>query len=131
MRKILVAPDSFKGSLTALEACEAMTTGIRRALPDAEIVEIPMADGGEGTVQSLVDATDGKVIEAEVVGPLGDPVTAKYGLLGNGKTAVNEMAEAAGLGYVTEKTKNPMVMRSYGAGELMLACLDTSIEVIM
>lgn len=131
MRKILVAPDSFKGSLTALEACEAMTTGIRRALPDAEIVEIPMADGGEGTVQSLVDATDGKVIEAEVVGPLGDPVTAKYGLLGNGKTAVIEMAEASGLGYVTEKTKNPMVATTYGTGQLILACLDQGIQEII
>lgn len=131
MRKILVAPDSFKGSLTALEACEAMTTGIRRALPDAEIVEIPMADGGEGTVQSLVDATDGKVIEAEVVGPLGDPVTAKYGLLGNGKTAVIEMAEASGLGYVTEKTKNPMVTTTYGTGQLILACLDQGIQEII
>ena len=77
MRKILVAPDSFKGSLTALEACEAIKTGIHLALPDAEVVEIPMADGGEGTVQSLVDATEGQIIELEVTGPLGEPVMAK------------------------------------------------------
>lgn len=131
MRKILVAPDSFKGSLTALEACEAIKTGIHLALPDAEVVEIPMADGGEGTVQSLVDATEGQIIELEVTGPLGEPVMAKYGLLGNGKTAVIEMAEASGLGYVTEKTKNPMVTTTYGTGQLIMACIDQGIQEII
>lgn len=131
MRKILMAPDSFKGSLTALEACEAIKTGIHLALPDAEVVEIPMADGGEGTVQSLVDATEGQIIELEVTGPLGEPVMAKYGLLGNGKTAVIEMAEASGLGYVTEKTKNPMVTTTYGTGQLIMACIDQGIQEII
>lgn len=131
MRKILVAPDSFKGSLTALEACEAIRKGIERAIPDAEIVEIPMADGGEGTVQSLVDATEGKLLEAEVVGPLGEPVTAKYGILGDGKTAVIEMAEASGLAYVTDETKNPLVTTTYGTGQLIQACLDQEIQEII
>lgn len=130
-KKILVAPDSYKGSLTALEACAAMSEGIKRALPDAEIVTVPMADGGEGTVQSLVDATSGELYQLEVVGPLGDPVTATYGILGDGKTAVIEMAEASGIGYVNDNTKNPLVTTTYGTGELILDCLKKGINEII
>lgn len=130
-KKILVAPDSYKGSLTALEACEAISTGIKRALPDAEIVSLPMADGGEGTVQSLVDATEGTLHQLEVVGPLGIPVTASYGILGDGRTAVIEMAEASGIGYVNEQTKNPLVTTTYGTGQLILACIEQGIEEII
>lgn len=130
-KKILVAPDSYKGSLTALEACEAISTGIKRALPDAEIVSLPMADGGEGTVQSLVDATEGNLHQLEVVGPLGTPVTATYGILGDGKTGVIEMAEASGIGYVNDQTKNPLITTTYGTGQLILACIDQGIEEII
>ncbi|MGH2119939.1 glycerate kinase, partial [Aerococcus sp. L_32] len=130
-KKILVAPDSYKGSLTALQASEAISTGIKRVLPDAEIVSLPMADGGEGTVQSLVDATEGNLHQLEVVGPLGTPVTATYGILGDGKTGVIEMAEASGIGYVNDQTKNPLVTTTYGTGQLILACIDQGIEEII
>ncbi len=130
-KKILVAPDSYKGSLTALQASEAISTGIKRVLPDAEIVSLPMADGGEGTVQSLVDATEGNLHQLEVVGPLGTPVTATYGILGDGKTGVIEMAEASGIGYVNDQTKNPLITTTYGTGQLILACIDQGIEEII
>src|SRR5699024_6947640 len=100
MKKILLAPDSYKGSLTALEVCQAMEAGIWRVLPEVELVQLPMADGGEGTVQSLVDATKGKLLKAEVTGPLGKAVEAHYGILGDGVTGVIEMAEASGLNHV-------------------------------
>ncbi|MFC0187127.1 glycerate kinase [Fictibacillus aquaticus] len=122
--KILLAPDSFKGSLTAKQACDAMEEGIRRAGVDAEIVKVPLADGGEGTVQSLTDATGGTIYEAEVQDPLGRMVTAEYGILGDGVTAVIEMAEASGLVLVEEKLRDPRVTSTYGTGELILAALD-------
>ncbi|MFC4769345.1 glycerate kinase [Effusibacillus consociatus] len=122
--KIVLAPDSYKGSLTAKEACDAMEKGIRRVLSEAEIVKIPMADGGEGTVQSLVDATGGQIFTQEVTNPLGVPVRAKYGILGDGKTAVIEMAEASGLYLVPSDRRNPLVTTTYGTGELIRAALD-------
>ena len=90
--KIILAPDSFKGSLTSLEVAEAMEAGIKRALPDAECIRIPMADGGEGTVQSLLDAIGGELIPCSVTGPAGQKVAAAYGMLADGRTAVIEMA---------------------------------------
>lgn len=97
----VVAPDSFKESASAKEVCKAMERGIRRVYPDATVHHVPMADGGEGTVEALVDATAGRLIEREVQGPLpGQKVLAKFGILGDGKTAVLEMAEASGLGLV-------------------------------
>lgn len=98
--KIVIAPDSFKGSLTAAEVARAMALGVRRLYPDAETVLVPMADGGEGTVQALVDATCGRLISAEVTGPLAELVTATFGILGDGVTAVIEMASASGLPLV-------------------------------
>ena len=98
--KIIIAPDSFKGSLTARQAADAIERGVRRVTPDADIIPIPMADGGEGTVRALVDATGGRLIPVRVTGPLGEPVAATYGILGDGTTAVIEMAEAAGLHLV-------------------------------
>ncbi|HBG16384.1 MAG TPA: glycerate kinase, partial [Firmicutes bacterium] len=95
--KIILAPDSFKGSLSALEVCQAMEVGVRRVLREAEILSVPMADGGEGTVRSLVDATGGKVITRTVTGPLGKPVQTFFGITGDGETAVIEMAAASGL----------------------------------
>ena len=102
----VLAPDSFKGSLTAKEVCEAMEKGIRKVCPEANIIHVPMADGGEGTTQALVDATSGKLIKKIVTGPLGDQVEAMYGILGDGKTAAIEMAAASGIQLVNAKTKN-------------------------
>lgn len=122
--KIVLAPDSFKGSLTALQVCQALERGLRQVWPDALIESVPMADGGEGTVQSLVDATRGRLLRQSVTGPLGDPVTAEYGILGEGETAVIEMASASGLPLVPPDRRNPLVTTSYGTGELIQAALD-------
>lgn len=127
----VLAPDSFKGSLTAKEVCSAMESGIKKALPSAECISVPMADGGEGTVQSLVDATGGRIYELEVVGPLGDPVKSFYGIMGDEKTAVIEMASASGLHFVDEVTKNPLITTTYGTGQLVKACLDKGVEKII
>ncbi|OYQ65180.1 glycerate kinase [Aerococcus sp. 1KP-2016] len=129
--KFVVAPDSFKESCTALEACQAMAAGIRRVFPDAEIVEVPMADGGEGTTQALVDATAGRIIEKEVTGPLGDPVVADLGILGDGQTAVIEMASASGIHLVTKEDRNPLITSTYGTGQLIKECLDMGIQNII
>lgn len=122
--KIVIAPDSFKGCLTALEVCAAAAQGLRRISRDFEIVEAPMADGGEGTVQSLVDATDGALAVERVTGPLGEPVSAAYGLLGDGETAVIEMAAASGLPLVPEDRRDPKLTTTFGAGELIRCALD-------
>ena len=122
--KIVIAPDSFKGSLTALEVADAIKAGIQRVMPEAEIDEVPMADGGEGTVQALVDATGGQIITQEVCDPLGNRIQADFGVLGDGKTAVIEMAAASGLPLVPEDKRNPMLTTTYGTGELIRAALD-------
>ncbi|RAK12680.1 glycerate kinase [Halanaerobium saccharolyticum] len=129
--KILVAPDSFKGSLTAMEAAENIGNGIHRADSEIDVDLLPMADGGEGTVQSLVDATDGEIIKKEVTGPLGNQVEAFYGLLGDGKTAVIEMAAASGLPLVPEEKKNPLKTTTYGTGELIASALEQGVEQII
>lgn len=128
MGKVFVlAPDSFKESMTAKEVCEAMEIGIKRAIPDAECIHVPMADGGEGTVQSLIDATGGTLVKKEVTGPLGTKVVAGYGILGDGKTAVIEMAAASGIHFVTKETKNPLITTTYGTGELIKDCIEQGI----
>lgn len=124
MLKIVIAPDSFKGCLTAREVCEAAAAGLARLSADLEVVSVPMADGGEGTVQSLVDATGGELVTTTVTGPLGEPVQATWGLLGDGRTAVIEMAAASGLTLVPEERRDPMVTTTYGTGELIRAALD-------
>ena len=117
--KIVIAPDSFKENLTSLEVASELETGLKRVWPDAVYVKVPMADGGEGTVQSLVDATGGTIVKAEVTAPLGDRVQASYGLLGGGRTAVIEMAEASGLPLVPKDKRNPLFATTYGTGELI------------
>lgn len=129
--KIVVAPDSFKGGMTAKEAADAIETGIQPIFPDAEIVKVPMADGGEGTVQSLVDATDGQLIHETVTGPLGTSVDGVYGILGDGQTAVIEMAAASGIQYVDEHTHNPLITTTYGTGELMIAALNRGVTQLI
>ncbi|AOZ66679.1 TPA: glycerate kinase [Haemophilus influenzae] len=126
--KFVIAPDSFKESLTALEVATAIETGFKRVFPDADYVKLPMADGGEGTVQSLVDATQGKLIECEVTAPLGDKVKSFFGLSGDGKTAIIEMAAASGLHPVPPEKRNPLLTTSYGTGELIKLALDLGVE---
>jgi len=120
---IIVAPDSFKGSLTAAQAADAIVQGVRDVLPDAEIVSIPLADGGEGTVEALVLATKGRLVHQKVTGPMGDRMEATFGVLGDDVTGVVEMAAAAGLPLVPPKKRNPLLATSYGVGELMLGAL--------
>ncbi|EPC76322.1 glycerate kinase [Lacticaseibacillus paracasei subsp. paracasei Lpp41] len=129
--KFVIAPDSFKGGLTAKQAAEAMKTGLARVYPDADFTLVPMADGGEGTVQSLVDATRGKLITERVTGPLGNQVEAKYGILGDGKTGVIEMSQASGIQFVNEQTRNPLITTTYGTGELILKALDQGISKLI
>lgn len=129
--KFVLAPDSFKGNLTSLQVAEALEKGIRRVLPNAICIKIPMADGGEGTVQSLVDATGGKFVRKTVTGPAGKPIYARYGLLADGETAVVEMAEASGLPLVSGKDKNPLKTTTYGTGELMLDAIKRGAKKII
>jgi glycerate kinase len=121
--RVVIAPDKFKGSLTALEAAAAMARGAARAAPDAAIDQVPMADGGEGTTQALVAATGGSYHEARVTGPSGEPVVARFGLLGDGETAVFEMASASGLVLVPEEKRDPLITTTRGTGELLLAAV--------
>jgi glycerate kinase len=122
--KIVIAPDSFKGSISAAEAASAIENGIKRYLPDAETVLIPVADGGEGTMDSLVLATNGHKVQVSVMGPLGQPVDAEYGWIGDGKTCVIEMASASGLCLVPSELRNPMLATTFGTGQLIRYALD-------
>lgn len=131
MMKIVIAPDSFKESMTALEAAQSIEKGMKAVFPDAEYQLLPMADGGEGTVQSLVDATGGTIRERSVTGPLGETVQAFFGILGNGKTAVIEMAAASGLHLVEPAKRNPLLTTSRGTGELIRAALDEGVSHII
>lgn len=129
--KIVIAPDSFKESLTSLEVASELEAGLKRVWPDAEYVKVPMADGGEGTVQSLVDATGGRIIKCAVSGPLGQKVLASYGVLGDGKTAVIEMAEASGLPLVPRSDRDPLRASTFGTGELVADAIHRGIEDII
>jgi len=129
--KIIIAPQSFKGSLSAPEAARAMALGVGRVLPDAEMVLVPMADGGEGTVEALVDATGGRMIKAEVTGPLGERVKAGWGILGDGVTAVIEMAAASGITLIPPQRLNPLVATTFGTGELIREALDTGCRKLL
>ncbi|CAM3903095.1 glycerate kinase [Aeromicrobium ponti] len=131
MMKIVIAPDSFKESLSALEAANAIERGFKAIFPNAEYRKMPMADGGEGTVQSLVDATNGTIEERTVTGPLGEPVQAFFGIMGDGKTAVIEMAAASGLHLVPAEKRNPLITSTRGTGELIAAALDLGVKQII
>ena len=129
--KIVVAPDSFKGSLTAVNAAGAMARGILRAGKGVEIVQLPVADGGEGTLEAILTATGGQRIDATVCGPLGENVTAAYGLLPGGQTAIIEMAQAAGLHLVPPNKRDPRFTSTYGVGELILRALNQGADKIV
>ena len=122
--RVVIAPDKFKGSLTALEAAEAMARGLSRVDSSAEIDRVPMADGGEGTVAALVAATGGSYRTVTVTGPLGEPVAASFRLLGDGRTAVLEMASASGLWLVPPALRDPLRATTRGTGQLLLAALE-------
>lgn len=129
--KILIAPDSFKESLSAFDVASAIETGLRKAIPQIEVVKIPIADGGEGLVEAMVSAAGGEVVPCEVTGPLGKPVQAFYGLLNKGETAVIEMAAAAGLDLISVDERDPLKATTRGVGELMIAVLDQGVKHII
>ncbi|MYM39751.1 glycerate kinase [Duganella qianjiadongensis] len=122
--KIVIAPDSFKESLSALEVASAIEAGFREIYPAADYHKLPMADGGEGTVQALIDASGGQRIERTVAGPLGQPVQGFYGLMGDGCTAVIEMAAASGLELLAPQQRDALHASTYGTGQLIRAALD-------
>lgn len=129
--KIVIAPDSFKESLSALDVAKAIEAGFKEIYPEATYVKIPMADGGEGTVESMIDATGGQLIKTQVTGPLGQPVDAFWGLTGDGEGAVIEMAAASGLHHVPPALRNPLNTTSFGTGELILHALDHGVKQII
>ena len=119
--KVVIAPNSFKGSLSATQAARAIATGVHQAMPDAQVVEVPVADGGDGTVEALVTAHAGMFQWANVAGPLGDPVHASYGLIDDGRTAVVELASASGFELLTDAQRQPRRTSTYGFGQLLEA----------
>jgi len=129
--KIIIAPDSFKESVSASRCAQAIKAGFVSIFPQAECVCLPIADGGEGTVEAMVEATDGKMVMLPVMGPLGDFVGAFYGLSGDGQTAFIEMAAASGLMLVPAGERNPLRATSYGTGELIRHALDAGVRHII
>lgn len=126
--KIVIAPQEFKESLSGIEIARAMQEGVNRVWQDADTVLVPVADGGDGTLQSLVDASNGKVMVAEVEDPLGRPINAEWGALGNGKTAIIEMARSSGLALLSPEERDPVATSTYGVGQLMLVALDAGFK---
>ncbi|MCY9669229.1 glycerate kinase [Paenibacillus alginolyticus] len=122
--KYLIAPDSYKGSLSALQVTKAMERGIKRVDQSAEVRLLPMADGGEGTVEALIEVMKGQIIPESVIGPLGKPVPSFYGFIPEHKTAIIEMAAASGLTLVPKEELNPLITTSYGTGQLIKSALD-------
>lgn len=129
--KIVIAPDSFKESMSGKVACEAIERGLKKVLKDVKFEKVPMADGGEGTTQSLVDATNGKIYCVEVTNPLGEKISSKLGILGDGKTAILEMASASGLELISREKRNPMITTTFGTGELIKKALDLEVSTIL
>lgn len=129
--KIVVAPDSFKESLTAKEVAEVIEEGIKRVFPQAEVTKVPLADGGEGTVEAMVEARGGKIILQEVTSPLGERIKGHFGILDDGFTGIVEMAQASGLSLVPHSGRNPLLTTTYGTGELIKASLDRGCQRII
>ena len=129
--RVVVAPDSYKGSVSAVGVAAALERGVLRVFPQAEVRKIPIADGGEGTVEALVTATGGKIRQERVRGPLGEAVEAYWGILGDGETAVIEMAAASGLPLVPSERRDPRITTTYGTGELIRAALDAGLRRII
>ena len=123
--KIVIAPQAFKGSISALRAAEMMAEGVRRVLPDARTELVPVADGGDGTLETLVEASGGQIRSSQVVGPLGETRPAVWGAMGDGRTAVIEMARTSGLALVAVEDRNPLVATTYGLGQAIRDALDS------
>src|ERR1044071_2321071 len=121
--RILICPDKFKGSLTASEVCDAIEAGIKKKYPDATIIKLPLADGGEGTMQILTDFFHGKIIKVKVHGPLFEEVEAEYGT-DNASTAFVEMASASGLQLLEQEKRDPLETTTLGTGELIKHAID-------
>lgn len=122
--RVVIAPQGFKGGLTALEAARAIERGVLRAAPDAQCVLAPVADGGDGTLQALVDSSGGRIVSVRVSDPMGRPVEAEWGSMGDGVTAVIEMARSSGLALLSDDERDPLTTTTYGVGELVRAALD-------
>jgi glycerate 2-kinase len=129
--KIIVAPNTFKGSLSATQAAKAIARGVREVFPDADVVEIPVADGGEGTVEALVSANGGTYEWVNVEGPLGDPVLASYGLIDGGKSAVVELASASGYVLLSPAMRDPRKTSTYGFGQLLEAARKSGAKSVI
>ena len=122
--KVVIAPQSFKGSISALDAAKAMEEGVLRIVSDAETVLVPVADGGDGTLETLVEATGGDIRSVTVTGPIGKAVTAEWGALGDGQTAVIEMARTSGLALLSPTEREPLRATTYGLGEVIREAFD-------
>ncbi|EGW36247.1 glycerate kinase [Desulfosporosinus sp. OT] len=129
--RIVIAPDSFKGCLTALNVALAMSRGVQRVYPESVIDLIPMADGGEGTVEAILSSVGGEKIEIKVSDPLGRPIRAAYGLIDEGNTAIIEMAAASGLTLLNDEERNPRLTSTQGTGELILDALERGVKKIL
>ncbi|HKV88403.1 MAG TPA: glycerate kinase [Candidatus Dormibacteraeota bacterium] len=129
--KVVVAPNAFKGTLTAPQAAAAIARGVREVFPDAEVVEVPVADGGDGTTEALVSAHHGEYRSVVVEGPLGEPVTARFGLIDDGGTAVVELAESSGLALLAESRRDPRRASTYGFGQLLSAALNAGVSRVI
>ncbi|WP_027631474.1 glycerate kinase [Clostridium hydrogeniformans] len=129
--KFVLAPDSFKESMKAIEVAEAMEKGIKKVLNNAQCIKVPMADGGEGTTHALVHSTNGILEKIKVLGPLGKEVEGEIGILGEGKVAIIEMASASGLELLSKEERNPMITTTFGTGQLIKAALDKGVEKIL
>jgi len=129
--RILICPDSFKESLSAIEVCDCVERGLKKANSKFKIEKIPLADGGEGTVEALVLATRGRSLKCRVRDPLGRIIWARYGILGDGKTAIIEMAAASGLALVPMKKRNPLLTTTYGTGEMIANALNRGCQKII
>lgn len=122
--KIVIAPQGFKAGISGLEAAEAIARGVAAAWPDAETLLAPVADGGDGTLNALVEGTGGQVFASQVTGPLGQPLEARWGVMGDGATAVIEMARASGLALISQRRRDPLSATTYGTGELLREALE-------
>ncbi len=129
--RIVVASDSFKGSLTSIEVAEAVGEGILAVYPDAEIIKINVADGGEGTTEAILESTDGEIVTAEASDPLGRKIKTFYGLTGNGRTAIIEVAAASGLTLLSPSERNPMAASTFGTGEIIVDAIDRGCRKFM
>ncbi|WP_163028957.1 glycerate kinase, partial [Pseudomonas viridiflava] len=129
--KIVIAPDSFKDSLSAQAVADAIASGLAEVWPDAELVKCPMADGGEGTVEAVLDACEGQWMSAQVSGPLGDSVAAQWGWLAQSRTAIIEMAMASGLQLLTLKQRDACLTSTEGTGQLISAALDAGAQRVI